>query len=192
MGEVVRVLSELSKGEAIIVPDVGQHQMITAQYYKFSKPDSFITSGGLGTMGFSLPAAIGAQFAKPDRQVVAIIGDGSFQMTMQEMMTISQEKLPINVIVLNNNYLGMVRQWQQLFFDMRYSFVDMDNPDFIKLAEAFYVPAQRVEDRATLSDALQTMLDTNGPYFLEIVVEKEANVFPMIPTGYAVDEIRLE
>ncbi|MFW5703810.1 MAG: biosynthetic-type acetolactate synthase large subunit [Patescibacteria group bacterium] len=192
MGEVVRLISEKTKGEAIVVPDVGQHQMITAQYYKPVKPDSFISSGGLGTMGFSLPAAIGAKMAAPEREVIAIIGDGSFQMTLQEMMTISQEELPVKVVILNNNYLGMVRQWQQLFFDKRYSSVDMQNPNFIKLAEGFFIDAEKVTEREELSSALDRMVASKKPYLLEVVVEKEANVFPMIPSGYAVNEIILE
>jgi acetolactate synthase-1/2/3 large subunit len=192
MGEVVRKLSEKTRGDAIVVPDVGQHQMITAQYFKFSKPDSFIASGGLGTMGFGVPAAIGAKVAAPDRQVIAIVGDGSFQMTLQELMTISQEQLPVKIVILNNNFLGMVRQWQQLFFEKRYSFVDMQNPDFIKLAEGFFIDAEKVTEREHLDDALDRMLDSKKPYLLEIVVEKEANVFPMIPQGMAVDEVILK
>lgn len=192
MGEVIKMVSDKTKGDAIVVPDVGQHQMITAQYLKCAKPDSFIASGGLGTMGFSLPAAIGAKMAAPDRQVIAVIGDGSFQMTMQEMMTISQEELPVKIIILNNNFLGMVRQWQQLFFDKRYSFTDMKNPDFITLAKGFFIDAEKVEERGDLSGSLDRMLASKKPYLLEIVVEQEANVFPMIPQGYAVHEVILE
>lgn len=192
MGEVIKTLSDLTQGDAILVPDVGQHQMIAAQYFKAAKPHSFISSGGLGTMGFALPAAIGAKVAAPDRQVIAVIGDGSFQMTMQELMTISQEQMPVKVIILNNNYLGMVRQWQQLFYERRYSFVDIQNPDFIQLAKGFYIDAEKINDRADLADGLDRMLRAEKPYLLEIPVEKEANVFPMIPSGYAVDEIILE
>lgn len=191
MAEVVNMISEKTKGEAIIVPDVGQHQMVAARYYKFAKPDSFITSGGAGTMGFSLPAAIGAKVAAPKREVVAVIGDGGFQMTMQELMTISQEQLPVKIIILNNNFLGMVRQWQQLFYEKRYSFVDMTNPDFVKMAEACFIDAEKVTDRKDLDKALNRTLQSKKPYLLEVVVEKETNVFPMIPTGASVDEIRL-
>lgn len=192
MAEVVNMISEKTKGEAIIVPDVGQHQMVAARYYKFAKPDSFITSGGAGTMGFSLPAAIGAKVAAPKREVVAVIGDGGFQMTMQELMTISQEQLPVKIIILNNNFLGMVRQWQQLFYEKRYSFVDMTNPDFVKMAAACFIDAEKVTDRKDLDKALNRTLQSKKPYLLEVVVEKETNVFPMIPTGASVDEIRLE
>jgi acetolactate synthase-1/2/3 large subunit len=192
MGEVIRRISDVTKGAAVMVPDVGQHQMITAQYYRFTKPDSFITSGGAGTMGFALPASIGAKVAAADRDVIAVIGDGGFQMTSQELMTISQEHLPVKIVILNNNFLGMVRQWQQLFFEKRYSFVDMKNPDFVKLAEACYIPAAKVEEREGLDGAIDTMMKARGPYLLEVVVEKEHNVFPMIPTGAAIDEIRLE
>jgi acetolactate synthase-1/2/3 large subunit len=191
MAEVVNMISEKTKGEAIIVPDVGQHQMVAARYYKFAKPDSFITSGGAGTMGFSLPAAIGAKVAAPKREVVAVIGDGGFQMTMQELMTISQEQLPVKIIILNNNFLGMVRQWQQLFYEKRYSFVDMTNPDFVKMAEACFIDAEKVTDRKDLDKALNRTLQSKKPYLLEVVVEKETNVFPMIPTGASVDEVRL-
>lgn len=191
MAEVINLVSEKTKGEAVIVPDVGQHQMISARYYKFTKPDSFITSGGAGTMGFALPAAIGAKVAAPERDVIAVIGDGGFQMTMQELMTISQEQLPVKIIILNNNFLGMVRQWQQLFFEKRYSFVDMKNPDFVKMAEACFIDAEKVTDRKDLDKALNRTIQSKKPYLLEVVVEKEGNVFPMIPTGASVDEIRL-
>lgn len=192
MAEVIAMLSKKTKGEAIIVADVGQHQMMAARYYKFKKTKSFITSGGLGTMGFALPASIGAKFAAPNRDVIAIIGDGSFQMTLQELATIAQEQLPVKIVVLNNNFLGMVRQWQELFFNKRYSFTDLKNPDFVQIAKGFYIPASKVEKRNELDKAIETMLKAKTPYFLEVVVEKEGNVFPMIPTGASVEEIRLE
>lgn len=192
MSEVIVELSKETKGEAVIVADVGQHQMMAARYYQFQKPDSFITSGGLGTMGFALPAAIGAKEAAKDREVVAIIGDGSFQMTLQELATIKQENLAVKVIILNNNFLGMVRQWQELFFDNRYSFVDLDNPDFVKVTEGFGIKAQRIEKKSELEAGLKTMLEHDGPFLLEVMVEKEQNVFPMVPAGACVSDIRLE
>jgi acetolactate synthase-1/2/3 large subunit len=192
MSEVVRVLSEKSGGAAVVVADVGQHQMMAARYYRFTKPDSYITSGGLGTMGFALPAALGCKVATPEREVIAIIGDGGFQMTFQELGTIAQEKTGVKVVILNNNYLGMVRQWQELFFDNRYSFVQLDNPDFVKLAGAFSIDAERVSERGSLEKAVERMLETKGPYLLEIMCEKEQNVFPMVPAGAAASDIRLE
>ncbi len=192
MGEAIRVLSEQTEGKAIIVADVGQHQMMAARYYRFQATDSYITSGGLGTMGFALPAAIGAKLGQPNREVVAVIGDGGFQMTLQELGTISQESLGVKVIILNNNFLGMVRQWQELFFDNRYSFVDLKNPDFIKLANAFDIPGERVSERKDLESAIHRMLHTKGPFLLEICVEKEQNVFPMVPAGASVCDVRLE
>lgn len=192
MAEVIKMLSDKTEGKAIIATDVGQHQMTATRYYQFTETDSNITSGGAGTMGFCLPAAIGAKVGRPDRQVIAIIGDGGFQMTMQELGVIMQYKIPVKIIILNNNFLGMVRQWQQLFFDNRYSSVDMENPDFIKLAEAFSIKAQKVEKREELSSALDAMLASPEAYFLEICVEKETNVFPMVPAGAGVGDIRLE
>jgi acetolactate synthase-1/2/3 large subunit len=192
MGEVIRVLSEKTKGESVIVPDVGQHQMIAAQYYKFQKQNSIITSGGLGTMGFSLPAAMGAKVAVPDREVIAVVGDGSFQMTMQELATIYQDNIPVKVIILNNNYLGMVRQWQQLFFEERYSFTNLKNPDFVQIAKACSLDAERVVERKDLSGALDRMLTSEKAYVLEVVVQKEHNVFPFIPGGASIEDIRLE
>ncbi len=192
MAEVVNALSEKTKGEAIVVADVGQHQMITARYFKFKHPDSFITSGGAGTMGFALPASIGAKFAAKDKDVIAIIGDGCFQMTIQELATIAQEELPVKIVILNNNYLGMVRQWQELFFEKRYSFVDLKNPDFVAVTKGFYIDAERVDKREDLDGALQRMLDSKKPYLLDIHVGKEDNVFPMIPSGASVEEVKLE
>ncbi len=192
MAEVVHRLSELTNGEAIVVADVGQHQMVTARYYRFAKPNSWITSGGLGTMGFALPAAMGAKIAAPNREVVAVIGDGGFQMTLQELGTIAQENLAVKAIILNNNFLGMVRQWQELFFRKRYSFVDLKNPDFVMVSQGFGVTAEKIEHRADLEEALVRMLKTPGPYLLEVVCEKEENVFPMMPSGASVSDIRLE
>ncbi len=192
MAEVINRISEKTKGEAIVVADVGQHQMIAARYYKFQKPDSFITSGGAGTMGFALPAALGAKVASPNREVIAIIGDGSFQMNIQELATLAQEQIPVKIIILNNNFLGMVRQWQQMFFDNRYSFVELQNPDFVAVAKGFYIDAQKVERRSDLDKALDTLFTSKNPYLLEIKVKKETKVFPMVPSGAAVHEIRLE
>ncbi|NOT75827.1 MAG: biosynthetic-type acetolactate synthase large subunit [Cyclobacteriaceae bacterium] len=192
MAEVINHLSNLTKGESIVVTDVGQHQMVTSRYYKFKSPRTNVTSGGAGTMGFALPAAIGAKLAMPHQQVVAVIGDGGYQMTIQELGTIMQYKIPVKVLVLNNNFLGMVRQWQQLFHQKRYSFTEMQNPDFIKIAEAYNVTARKVEKREDLQGALKEMLDAKTSYFLEVVVGKEDNVFPMIPTGAGVSDILLE
>ncbi len=192
MGEVIRRVNEHSKGDAVIVTDVGQHQMIACRYAKFNSSKSNITSGGLGTMGFCLPAALGAKLAKPERQVVAVIGDGGFQMTFQELGMALQTGAAVKIIVLNNEFLGMVRQWQQMFFDRRYSSTEMVNPDFVALAKSFSIAAVKVEDRDALDKAIKTMMEHDGPYFLEVRVEKEDNVFPMIPTGSAVDEIRLD
>ncbi len=192
MAEVIQVLNELTKGEAIIVSDVGQHQMIACRYGKFNNTRSNITSGGLGTMGFALPAAIGAKFGALDRTVVAVIGDGGIQMNIQELGTIMQCGIDVKIIVLNNQFLGMVRQWQELFQEKRYSFVDITSPDYIKVAEAYGIPGSSVSKREDLRTALQTMLDTNGSYFLEVMVMKENNVFPMVPQGCSVSEIRLK
>jgi len=192
MGEVVRLVSEKVGGDAIIVTDVGQQQMIASRYSKFKQSRSFITSGGLGTMGFGLPASMGAKLGRPDREVVLMCGDGGFQMTMQELGTISQYQIGVKIIILNNNYLGMVRQWQQLFFDKRYSFTKLQNPDFVKLAGAFSIPARKVTVRGELTAAISEMIDHEGPYLLEVVVEKEDNVFPMVPAGASVSKIILE
>ncbi len=192
MAEAIHHLSNLTKGEAVVVTDVGQHQMVTSRYYKLKNPRTHITSGGAGTMGFSLPAAMGAKLGAPEKQVVAVIGDGGYQMTVQELGTIMQYKIPVKIMVLNNNFLGMVRQWQQLFHGKRYSFTEMDNPDFVKLAEAYNITAKKVEKREDLKAAIQKMLDAKTSYFLEVVVGKEDNVFPMIPAGAAVSDILLE
>ena len=192
MAETIRVLSEKTKGKAVIVADVGQHQMIAARYYQFRAPDSYITSGGLGTMGFALPAALGAKVGDPKREVIAIIGDGSFQMTLQELGTIRQEKLAVKIIILNNRFLGMVRQWQELFFENRYSFVHMDNPDFNKITDGYHIPNELVEKREELSAALNRLLKAKGSYLLDVRVKKEENVFPMVPSGASVDEVRIK
>ncbi len=192
MGEVINLLNELTNGDAIIVTDVGQHQMVTCRYAKFNQSKSNVTSGGLGTMGFALPAAIGAKFGAMDRTVVAVIGDGGFQMTLQEMGTIMQTALNVKILILNNRFLGMVRQWQQLFNDKRYSFVDIKSPDYVQLAKAYGIAGIKVDDRTLLKTALKTMLDHDGSYLLEVLVGKENNVFPMVPQGCSVSEIRLK
>ncbi|MFN3784224.1 MAG: biosynthetic-type acetolactate synthase large subunit [Spirosomataceae bacterium] len=192
MAEVVRLVSEKTKGQACVVVDVGQHQMVTARYYQFQNPHSYIASGGLGTMGFAIPAALGAKMGAPDREVIAFIGDGCFQMTIQELGTIAQSKLPVKLIILNNNFLGMVRQWQQLFYEKRYSFVELENPDFIMIGKGFGIEGQKCTERENLSDAIDTMLSYDGSYLLEVVVEKEENVFPMVPAGKSVADIRLK
>ncbi|WP_080054285.1 biosynthetic-type acetolactate synthase large subunit [Spirosoma aerolatum] len=192
MAEVIDLLSKKTKGESILVTDVGQHQMMASRYYQFRRPNSLVTSGGMGTMGFALPAAFGAQVGAPDRQVVAIIGDGCFQMTLQELGTIVQNKQPVKAIILNNNFLGMVRQWQQLFHERRYSFVELQNPDFVTIAKGFGMAGHTCNERESLSDSLDTLLNSDGPYLLEVIVEKEENVFPMVPAGASVAQIRLK
>lgn len=192
MAEVIDLLSQKTNGEAVLVTDVGQHQMMASRYYKFRRNNSLVTSGGLGTMGFALPASLGAQIGAPDRQVVAIIGDGCFQMTLQELGTIVQNKQPVKAIILNNNFLGMVRQWQQLFFDRRYSFVELQNPDFITIAKGFGMSGHTCNQREDLNASLDTLLAHEGPYLLEVIVEKEENVFPMVPAGAPISHIRLE
>ena len=192
MGEVLKEINIQTKGEAAIVSDVGQHQMIACRYADFNVSKSNITSGGLGTMGFALPAAIGAKMAAPDREVVAIIGDGGYQMTIQELGTIFQNKVPVKIVVLNNEFLGMVRQWQQLFFDKRYASTEMVNPNFVAIAQGYYIEAQKVTKREDLALAVKEMIASDEPYFLEVCVEKENNVFPMVPSGASVSDIRLE
>ncbi|MGA2654432.1 MAG: biosynthetic-type acetolactate synthase large subunit [Gammaproteobacteria bacterium] len=191
MAEVVNQLSEKTKGNAIIVTDVGQHQMIAARYYRFNRTHAHISSGGAGTMGFALPAGIGAQFAQPKTPVIVINGDGGFQMNIQELGVIAQENLNVKIIILNNNYLGMVRQWQELFFEKRYSFTHLKNPDFIKIAQAYGIKAKRVSDRSELNTGLDEMLQANEAFLLEVVVEAQENIFPMIASGTGVGEMRL-
>ena len=191
MGEVIKALNELTEGNAIIVTDVGQHQMVACRYAKMNESKSNITSGGLGTMGFALPTAIGAKYGAPERTVIAIAGDGGIQMTIQELGTIMQFKPNVKIIILNNQFLGMVRQWQELFHEKRYSFVDITSPDFVQVAKGYHIDGQKVDDRSKLKAALKTMLDHDGSYLLEIMVGKENNVFPMVPQGRGVSEIVL-
>jgi acetolactate synthase I/II/III large subunit len=191
MGEVINVLNELTHGEAVVVTDVGQHQMVACRYAAMSKTKSNITSGGLGTMGFALPAAIGAKFGAPDREVVAVIGDGGFQMTLQELGTIMQFKPNVKILILNNNFLGMVRQWQQLFHERRYSFVDITSPDFVQVAKGYGIAGKSISKRDELRSALKQMLDHPQAFLLEVMVGKENNVFPMVPQGRGVAEIVL-
>jgi acetolactate synthase-1/2/3 large subunit len=191
MGEVVQLLNELTNGDAIIVTDVGQHQMVACRYAKMNQSKSNITSGGLGTMGFALPAAIGAKYGAPERTVVAIIGDGGIQMTIQELGTIMQFKPDVKILILNNSFLGMVRQWQELFHKNRYSFVNITSPDFVQVAKGYYIDGQSVSERSQLKGALEAMLNHKGSYLLEVKVGKENNVFPMVPQGRGVSEIIL-
>ena len=191
MGETIEMINKHSKGDAIMVSDVGQHQMFACRYAKFNSTKSNVTSGGLGTMGFALPAAIGAKMGMPEREVVAIIGDGGFQMTIQELGTIFQTKVPVKIVVLNNEFLGMVRQWQELFFDKRYASTVMTNPNFVAIAEGYFIKAKKVTKREDLDGAVAEMMASKESYFLEVMVEKENNVFPMIPTGASVSEMRL-
>ncbi len=191
MGEIIKVLNELTNGDAIIVTDVGQHQMVTCRYAKFNETKSNITSGGAGTMGFALPAAIGAKYGAPHRTVVAVIGDGGVQMTIQELGTIMQTGIDVKILILNNQFLGMVRQWQQLFHDKRYSFVDIESPDYVMVAKGYRIEGQSISRRDQIKDALSTMLNHPGAYLLEVMVGKENNVFPMVPQGCSVAEIRL-
>ena len=192
MGEAIESINKYSKGDAVIVTDVGQHQMVACRYAKFNRSQSNLTSGGLGTMGFALPAAIGAKMGAPEREVVAVIGDGGYQMTIQELGTIFQTQVAVKIVVLNNDFLGMVRQWQQLFFDKRYASTEMTNPDFVTIAKGYYIDAVRVTKRNELDLAVKEMMLSKKPFFLEVCVEKEDNVFPMIPSGASVSDIRLE
>lgn len=192
MTEVIHQLHKLSEGKAILVTDVGQHQMIATRYYHFYDTNSNVTSGGLGTMGFGLPAAVGAKVSRPDKQVVLVVGDGGYQMTMQELGTIMDYNIPVKILLLNNNYLGMVRQWQQLFFERRYSFTELKNPDFVAVAKAYDINGKKITERKDLSSSLKEMLDSKEAFLLEVVVETEENVFPMVPTGASVSDIILE
>ncbi|MEM9000320.1 MAG: biosynthetic-type acetolactate synthase large subunit [Bacteroidota bacterium] len=192
MGEVIEEINKASAHKAVIVTDVGQHQMVACRYAKFKQSKSNITSGGLGTMGFALPAAIGAKMGAMEREVVAVIGDGGYQMTIQELGVIFQHHVPVKIVVLNNDHLGMVRQWQELFFESRYASTVMTNPDFVKIAEGYHITSKRVTERSELKTAVETMIASPDPYFLEVKVEKEDNVFPMIPSGASVSDIRLK
>ena len=192
MAEVIKCINNNSDGKSILVTDVGQHQMVACRYTKFNTSKSNVTSGGLGTMGFALPAALGCKIGAPDREVIAVIGDGGFQMTIQELGTIFQTQAAVKIVILNNDFLGMVRQWQQLFFDKRYASTELVNPDFITISKGYRIESKRVEKRDELNQSVKEMLDYNGPYLLEVCVNKEENVFPMIPTGSSVSDIRLE
>ena len=192
MGEVVNAVSEATHNEAILVTDVGQNQMMACRYFKFTKPRSIVTSGGMGTMGFCLPAAIGATFGRPDRTVCAFMGDGGLQMTMQELGTVMEQKSPVKIILMNNNYLGNVRQWQAMFFNRRYSFTPMMNPDYMQIASAYGIPSRRVAERGELEEAIREMLDTDGPFLLEACVIEEGNVLPMTPPGSSVNYMMLD
>ena len=192
MGEVVNKVTEASGNEAILVTDVGQNQLFACRYFKFTKPRSIVTSGGMGTMGFALPAAIGATFGAPERTVCMFCGDGGLQMTMQELGTIMEQQCPVKMILLNNNYLGNVRQWQEMFFNRRYSFTPMANPDYELIAKGYGIPARTVVDRAELDDAIREMLSTPGPYLLQCAIKEEDNVLPMTPPGADVDKMLLE
>lgn len=191
MGEVVRLSTNLTDNKAVIVTDVGQNQMAAARYARFNQSRSWVTSGGLGTMGFGLPAAMGAKFGAPEKEVILFVGDGGIQMTIQELGTISQENLPVKIVILNNDFLGMVRQWQELFFEKRYSFTEITSPDFVKLAEAYGMPGASVSDRKDLETAIREMIDAKGPYLLEVKIEQEDNIFPMVPAGGTVSRCLL-
>ncbi|MBL32371.1 MAG: acetolactate synthase, large subunit, biosynthetic type [Gammaproteobacteria bacterium] len=192
MAEVIKSINENTDGNSILVTDVGQHQMVACRYMNFNKSKSNITSGGLGTMGFALPAALGAKIGDPKREVIAVIGDGGFQMTIQELGTIFQTSSAVKIVILNNEFLGMVRQWQQLFFDKRYASTEMTNPDFVTISKGYFIESKRVSKRKDLNSSVKQMLSHDGPFLLEVCVEKEDNVFPMIPSGSSVSDIRLE
>ena len=192
MGEVVRLVSEMTNGDTIVVTDVGQNQMTVARYFKFSEPNSLVTSGGMGTMGFGLPASIGAKIGRPDKKVVAFLGDGGIQMTIQELGTILQYNIPVKIIILNNNFLGMVRQWQEMFYSKRYASTELVNPDFVTVAKGYHIPSRGVSERKDLKDALAEMLSSDGPYLLEVKIDNEANVLPMIEPGASVSEVTLK
>tara|TARA_X000000950_G_scaffold163529_1_gene199935 strand:- start:3808 stop:5499 length:1692 start_codon:yes stop_codon:yes gene_type:complete len=192
MAEVIKYVNNNTNGESILVTDVGQHQMVACRYTKFNLSKSNITSGGLGTMGFALPAAFGAKIGDKKREVIAVIGDGGFQMTIQELGTIYQNNTAVKIIILNNNFLGMVRQWQQLFFEKRYASTEMINPDFVAISKGYFIEASKVDKRKDLDSGIKKMLKHDGPYLLEVVIEKEENVFPMVPSGSSVADIRLE
>ena len=191
MGEVVKMVSDLTNGDTVVVTDVGQNQMTAARYFKFTEPNSLVTSGGMGTMGFGLPASVGAKIGRPEKQVVAFLGDGGFQMTIQELGTILHYKIPVKIIILNNGYLGMVRQWQDMFFKKRYASTELVNPDFVTVAKGFSIPGKKVSDRKELKSSIEKMLAAEGPYLLDIKIEKEGNVLPMVEPGASVSEVTL-
>jgi acetolactate synthase-1/2/3 large subunit len=192
MGEVIRRLNDFTKDDTILVTDVGQHQMVASRYFRLNSSRSIVTSGGLGTMGFGLPASIGAKIGRPEKQVVAVIGDGGFQMTIQELGTLAQSGAAVKIVLMNNNFLGMVRQWQQLFFNKRYSSTELQNPDFITIAKGYRISGRLVDKRDDLDGAIAEMFNHDGPFLLEVKVKKEGNVFPMVPAGASVSDIRLE
>ena len=192
MAEVIKSINDNTDGNSILVTDVGQHQMVACRYTKFNLSKSNITSGGLGTMGFALPAALGAKIGDDKREVIAVIGDGGFQMTIQELGTIFQTRAAVKIVILNNDFLGMVRQWQQLFFDKRYASTELVNPDFVAISKGYFIESKRVENREELESSVKEMIEFDGPYLLEVCVVKEENVFPMIPSGSSVSDIRLE